>query len=183
MAGIAEIEYSGKCVRRLSYAAQHINNANCRVRELSETRSAAPLCKPAYPGGPGSVQTTPKSLRSEKYHKFLWQGLYLEAAHRTGWLGWLGWAYKKPQAACRKIPCPSAAARRAVGPQPITVPSPWDGRRGHNPGKQVAGSPRRAPGRLPAGCRQAAGICRQPAFGIGPFRIPNLPALPQGEGV
>ena len=21
----------------------------------------------------------------------LWQGLYLEAAHRTGWLGWLGW--------------------------------------------------------------------------------------------
>jgi len=34
---------------------------------------------------------------------------------RLGWLGWLGWAYKMPCAACRKIPCPSAAAQRAVG--------------------------------------------------------------------
>ena len=34
-------------------------------------------------------------------------------------LGWAGWAYKMPCAACRKIPCPSAAAQRAVGPQPI----------------------------------------------------------------
>ena len=35
------------------------------------------------------------------------------------WLGWLaGLAYKVPDAACRKIPCPSAAAQRAVGPQP-----------------------------------------------------------------
>ena len=102
LAGIAEIKYSGKRFRRLSYAAQHINNANCRVRELSETRSAAPLCKPAYPGGPGSVQTTPKSLRSEKYHKFLWQGLYLEAAHRTGWLaGWAGLTRRRRQRAGR----------------------------------------------------------------------------------
>ena len=38
------------------------------------------------------MQTTPQSLRSEKYHKFLRQGLYMEAAHRMGWLaGWLGW--------------------------------------------------------------------------------------------
>ena len=29
------------------------------------------------------------------------------------WAGWLG--YKVPCAACRKIPCPSAAAQRAVG--------------------------------------------------------------------
>ena len=36
--------------------------------------------------------------------------------HRTGWAGWAGWlAYKVPYAACRKIPCPSAAAQRAVG--------------------------------------------------------------------
>ena len=41
-----------------------------------------------------------------------------------GWLaGWLaGLGYKVPYAACRKIPCPSAAAQRAVGPQP-TKPS------------------------------------------------------------
>ena len=36
-------------------------------------------------------------------------------------LGWAGWAYKVPCAACRKIPCPSAAAQRAVGPQPMTA--------------------------------------------------------------
>ena len=37
-----------------------------------------------------------------------------------GWLaGWL--AYKVPPAARRKIPCPSAAAQRAVGPQPIRL--------------------------------------------------------------
>ena len=33
----------------------------------------------------------------------------------AGWRGWRGWlAYKVPYAACRKIPCPSAAAQRAV---------------------------------------------------------------------
>ena len=45
-------------------------------------------------------------------------------------LGWarLGWAYKVPDAACQKIPCPSAAAQRAVGPQPKKngfSPSVW----------------------------------------------------------
>ena len=38
----------------------------------------------------------------------------------AGWLGCLGWlagwlAYKVPYAACRKIPCPSAAARGLWG--------------------------------------------------------------------
>ena len=39
----------------------------------------------------------------------------------AGWAGWLG--YKVPYAACRKIPCPSAAAQRAVGPQPTMIQS------------------------------------------------------------
>ena len=46
-----------------------------------------------------------------------------DPTEQAGWLaGWagLGWlAYKMPYTACRKIPCPSAAAQRAVGPQPI----------------------------------------------------------------
>ena len=46
----------------------------------------------------------------------------------AGWLGWLGWLAgwlaglsKGPGAACRFLPCPSAAARRAVGPQPTRL--------------------------------------------------------------
>ena len=50
------------------------------------------------------------------------RGSGTRAQNRRGWAGWLGWlaglAYKMPDAACRKIPCPSAAAQRAVGPQP-----------------------------------------------------------------
>ena len=44
-------------------------------------------------------------------------GRGLETPESWGWAGWL--AYKVPYAACRKIPCPSAAASRAVGPQSI----------------------------------------------------------------
>ena len=49
------------------------------------------------------------------------RGSGTRAQNRRGWAGWAGLAglaYKVPDAACRKIPCPSAAAQRAVGPQP-----------------------------------------------------------------
>ena len=34
-----------------------------------------------------------------------------------------GLGYRAAEAACRFLPCPSAAARRAVGPQPIRDPT------------------------------------------------------------
>ena len=76
--------------------------------------------------------------------------------HRTGWagLGWAGWlGYKVPCATCRKIPCPSAAAQRAVGwgfhrdrpgngSRPRAAPPAQGGqlRRSHHPSQVVTGT-------------------------------------------
>ena len=63
----------------------------------------------------GSVQRTAAvSLDSIVNHR---PGRLLSPVHRTGWarLGWAGWAYKVPDAACQKIPCPSAATRELWG--------------------------------------------------------------------
>ena len=43
------------------------------------------------------------------------RGSGTRAQNRRGWAGLAGLAYKVPDAACRKIPCPSAAARRLWG--------------------------------------------------------------------
>ena len=40
----------------------------------------------------------------------------------AGWAGWAGWAYKVPCTACRKIPCPSAAARGLWGRSQTEIP-------------------------------------------------------------
>ena len=72
------------------------------------------LCHtPKRPGSHRSTPTVPWWLPEDSKTIFSWQGLYFEAAPRTGWAGWAGLT-KGAAAACRNLPCPSAAARRAV---------------------------------------------------------------------